>query len=93
MADVGAVVTFWRMSFNPRPGYGVPPAPPAQFTGQQSPLLEVRPDADAFWRGVGFRALIFVPLIVLGVYRSAGRMGIGWSALLYGGLVQHQHCG
>lgn len=50
-------------------------------------LFEIRPDAATFGRGVGVRALIFLPLIAVGIYRSAGRNGIGWSVLLYGGLV------
>ena len=34
-----------------------------------------------------FRALIFVPLIALGAYRSSGRHGIAWPVLLGGGLI------
>ena len=34
-----------------------------------------------------FRALIFVPLIALGAYRSAGRHGLAWPVLVCGGLI------
>lgn len=62
-------------------------APPVHPSDHHWPLLEIRPDASAFWRGVGFRALILGPLIVLGIYRSVGRTGVGWSVPLYGGLI------
>lgn len=59
----------------------------AQPTQTPPTLLEIRPDAATFWRGVGFRALIFLPLIALAIYRSAGRHPVAWSVLLYGALA------
>ena len=46
-------------------------------------LLELRPDSATFWRGVGFRALILLPIIALGIYNAVRDNGIGGAAVLY----------
>lgn len=68
---------------HPAAGYGTAPA---QQTDDRLPIFEIRPDAATFWRGVGTRALIFLPIIAIGIYRSTSH-GIGSSFLLYCGLA------
>lgn len=73
------------MSTNASSAYG---APLEEYRpDDRAPLLEIRPDAATFWRGVKFRALIFLPLVALGFYRTAGRSGIAWPVLVFGGLI------
>ncbi len=68
-----------------------PPSPSGaysdQWTDDRSTQFVIRPDASTFWRGVGFRGLIFLPLVALAIYRAAGRNGLAWPVLLYGGLA------
>ena len=59
---------------------------PVRSIDDRSLLFEIRPDAATFWRGVRARALIFLPLFAVTIYRST-RDGIGTSFLLYCGLV------
>ena len=52
-----------------------------------SPRYELRPDSKTFWRGVGSRALILLPLIALGIYHAVQQNGVGGAVLLYVSLV------
>ena len=61
-----------------------PFTPPPSASGV---VFEMHPDSKTFWRGVGTRALILLPLIALGVSNSVRRDGVGWTAILYVGLV------
>ena len=61
---------------------------PAPFLPGPDPsgvLLDLHPDPATFWRGVGARAAILLPIIALGVWNAVRRDGLGWAVVLYGG--------
>lgn len=66
------------------------PFTPQPFTPPPSAagvVYEMRPDSKSFWRGVGTRALILLPLIAWGVSNAVRNNGVGWAVVLYVGLV------
>ena len=78
--------------YGPPPSYRSPASfgPLQPFTPPPSAsgvVYEMRPDSTTLWRGVGARVFILLPLIALGVANSVRRDGVGWSVVLYVGLV------
>ena len=56
---------------------------PATNDARSNGPFELRPDAQTFWRGVRFRALIFLPLFAVTIYRFLVRGGTGLAFVLY----------
>lgn len=66
----------------------MPPDEPYRFGADPTAApFEMRPDATTFWRGVGARALILLPLVALGIFNAVRRDGVGWAVVLYVGLA------
>jgi len=56
---------------------------PALHMPARSLPYEMRPDSTTFWRGVGSRALLLLPIVALGVFNVVKQGGVGWAMSLY----------
>lgn len=87
---VGAMDQNRSRRFEPAPGVFSPPdrmpersAPVGLHMPEQSLPYEMRPDSTTFWRGVGSRALLLLPIIALGVFNAVKQGGAAWAVSLY----------